>query len=131
MPSLVPLDSQGPRSFLTRHHPAAYLNKAHFKSVSTLELQRQGKRCIGLKITRYSDLVDVIGQWDPSNVENTSTLYQHHQGPLDALTFVYSFDQDPLNKFVQDILVGALVGEAESTFVWKSLGAVSQRLELW
>lgn len=80
------------------HHPiphsindwdecSGFLNIANFSNVSIIELQKRRERYIGLKITRHSGAIDVLGQWDGSVQETITTIYEASQGPLRTLDF--------------------------------------------
>lgn len=118
LPELTPIEVF---SFFGIHGHVAYFNSAHFRDVKTLELQKDGERCTGMKITRHSSLVDILGQWDPTAHMTTSMVYASYQGPLDTLTFVLSrgCEADGLqDTFLKGVFTYALPDSEEQTLVW-------------
>lgn len=118
LPKLTPLEEY---SFFGVHAHVTYFNSAHFRDVKSLDVQKNGKRFTGLKITRCSGLVDVLGQWDPTSHTSTSTLYSSEQGPLGTLTFVlspYPESVNPRDAFLEDILTDSLPCSDKQTLLW-------------
>lgn len=81
------------------------MSKAHLLNLKTLKIQRVGLRCIGMLIERHYGIQETLGQWDPSNPNGTSVLYESSWGPLGPLSFFFS-DHYNDGRYVKDIVLG-------------------------
>lgn len=113
-------------SFQGRNCRTAFMTKAHLLDVEVLKLQRVRGRCVGMFIGRRNGTVDILGQWDPANVDATSTLYERCQGSLNTLTFAFSNKgSDARERYVEDILLqGTDLPANKPSFTWSNLEMV-------
>lgn len=124
VPARMPVQSA---SFLDFHNRVAHLSETHLRNVRSLEVQRRGERCIGLKITRDDGQVEVLGQWNPSAVDSIAIIHSGQQPSLRTLSFVLSGQQHADNgyqAFAKDILAYASTDTETPTVVWNDLKKV-------
>lgn len=124
----LPLADLEPGTFLCRHFRTAFLSQASLLDVQVLRLQRKGSRCTGLYILHRDDYVETLGQWDPSETDAISLVFEASSGKaLEALTFVLSENPSPHQRYIEDIYTGQGPDHLSlrRTFTWTKMATVS------
>jgi hypothetical protein len=104
--------------FVGRDWPV-FFTMASLFNVEKLQIRRTGLRCTGLCICHKDGLIETLGQWNPSESDLISIIYDGSE-PLDALTFRY--DKETVESgwsHISDILVGERL-DLEPTFIWRA-----------
>ncbi len=96
----------------------SYLTTGTLSSIQRLQTRKVGTRCTGLCVYHDDGFIEALGQWDPSDGNTISDIYDRSDGPLAALTFCYAGD-DPLSSCISESLVGERL-ETNQTFVWRA-----------
>jgi hypothetical protein len=94
------------RSNNAHHHCNQVLSIGNLAGVDRLEVQRNEKRCFGLRIEHIDGMVEILGQWDPSTTLEISQIYERTQSALKEICFCSE------GLTVTDILIGYGEGTA-------------------
>jgi hypothetical protein len=68
----------------------SFFSVTTLKDVDRLEIWPKGNRLMGLYITHVDGVAEVLGQWDPSEIDSTVMVYEQNRGVLRDLTFIFS-----------------------------------------
>ena len=122
----LPMATAGPGTFIDRHLRTAFLSKAFLKDTKILKVQRHYVQCTGLLIIHHDGQIETLGQWDPSDVDATTTLFEASSCErLNSLTFVFSENPDPCRQYVVDIYAGYGCPRSRYSFTWTEMASVS------
>ncbi len=88
----------------SRQNTLSYLTTGTLSGVKRLQTRKVGVRCTGLCIYHEDGLIEALGQWDPSDGNPISNIYDHSDGPLVTIGFRYSWD-DLLSSCISGIFV--------------------------
>lgn len=103
--------------------PLRFLNKAAFYGATTLYVQKREHRYLGIMAKMKDGSRTILGQWDPSQTENISVLYEEQRnGVLDKITLILTGKYGN-RQYVEDIILGDYEG-TDFCFTWSDLSMV-------
>jgi hypothetical protein len=76
-----------PDSMFRTASKARFISVASLNNIAKIHVRRRGDRCMGLWIEHSDGMVEILGQWDPSESSQISEIYRKSQGPLQRLSF--------------------------------------------
>jgi hypothetical protein len=68
---------------------ACFVSMASFKDVIKVDVLKRNERCLGLRILHNDEMVEILGQWDPSDNSQISEMYSSSQGLLQSVYFFF------------------------------------------
>lgn len=93
------------------------VTRANLANVVCLRTQTAHGRCTGLYVEHGSGVIEVLGWWDPA--QPTHTVYEDRsRRRLEAVSFIFSDMDNPLERTVELIVVGRALGVKRQMFIW-------------
>ncbi len=96
-------------SYYFKREIEAFRSVASLSRIARVRVRRVGPRCVGICLHHHDGSLDVLGQWDPSDVSSIGDIYNSNAGgDLTAMTFHMSGPGK--ESFVEDISIGVHPG---------------------
>lgn len=86
------------------HPSGTFFSSVSVKSVKTLQVLRNGPRCLGLRVEHLNETQRFAGQWDPSRTFSITTIFDCKASPFQGLAI--SIAGEGAETYVADIQAG-------------------------
>lgn len=132
-PMSVPTPNQvEDATFLSDYWKRIFLSKGAFQDAQELRVQRNDRGCAGLLAEFHDGTKQILGRWDPANVETIDTLWRAEDGhaPLQSITFEFSNGDWIKERYIRNITANDKNETTDRHFKWDRLDEVRALIRL-